>query len=232
MSSICVWVYARTEDMSFVSNARAAEYYSNANAEFPLLTGLACTPVYLAWLLPVQGRILLYSVHTQRNAYMQNHTLIYMHAQENWYFLRDPTHGHTHTHWESFWRAFEAAWLECAVSSGRLAGGLYGISAFRNPNMRGNNLLVLWILKDTASLCASLILSLWWRNVKRLRARCWSDLDQTEIISVCSTLFIEFIISQRILSLNDEHNGTVSNRVSAGTSWHFTKAPLLMHCFV
>lgn len=211
MPSICVWVYARTEDVSFVSNARAAEYYSNANAEFPLLTGLACTPVYLAWLLPVQGRILLYSVHTQRNAYMQNHTLIYMHAQENWYFLRTDgiPHMDTHIHTErAFGEPLKQHGWSVPVSSGRLAGGLYGVSAFRNPNMRGNNLLVLWILKDTASLCASLFLSLWWRNVKRPRARCWSDLDQTEIISVCSTLFIEFIISQRILSLNDEHNDT------------------------
>lgn len=233
MPSICVWVYARTEDVSFVSNARADEYYSNANAEFPLLTGLACTPVYLAWLLPVQGRILLYSVHTQRNAYMQNHTLIYMRAQENWYFLRDPTHGHTHTHWESFWRAFEAAWLECACVLGQVGrGSLWSFCLQKSKHERKQSVGSLNTEGHCLTVCLSLSLSL----VEECQASQGKMLirsgpDRNYFCMQYIIHWIHYFTEDSLFKWWTQwHWNHVSNRVSAGASWHFTNAPLLMHC--
>lgn len=111
-------------------------YFSNANAEFPFLAGLACyTCLHRANTSCTKHGT---RAHTHiKRLYAGSHPHRHVHTRKRVFLAQ--RRGHTHTHTE---RVFEAAWLECAWSSGRLAGDLYGVSAFRSPNMRGNNLLV------------------------------------------------------------------------------------------
>ncbi len=159
--------------VSFVSSTCGTVCYSNANAEFPFLTGLARTPVYLARLLPVQGMVLLFAhththIHAQARTHAHRETLICRitpssacaHKKNGISCTEARTHTCTDiTHTHTLWEPLKQRGWSVPVSSGRLAGDLYGVSAFRSLNMRGNNLLVRWILKDTLPLCVCLSLS-------------------------------------------------------------------------
>lgn len=144
--------------VSFVSSTCGTVHYSNANAEFPFLTGLACTPVYLARLLPVQSMVLLFApahtlTHAHRNA-AGSHPHLHVHTRKMVFLAqrREHTHTLTHTHrqlrepLESLWSSVVGVRL-CPQAGWR---GIFMVFfALRSPNMRGNNLLVCWILKDT-----------------------------------------------------------------------------------
>lgn len=97
MSSICVWVYARTEDVSFVSNARAAEYYSNANAEFPLLTGLACTCLPSMTTSCTRKDTPVLCAHTEKCLYAESHPHLYARTRKLVFLAGSHTWTHTYT---------------------------------------------------------------------------------------------------------------------------------------
>lgn len=102
----------------FVLSAELVVSYSNANAEFPFLVGLAGTPVYL---LPGTPRAPARARPQKRPVTGGGHS-----------------HRCSDTHTQRLWSAFEATWLKCVCPQ----AGWQGVSAFRSPDMRGNNLLV------------------------------------------------------------------------------------------
>ena len=99
---VCECEPGRRMCVSFVSSTCATVRYSNANAEFPFLTGLACISVYLARLLPVQVTVLLFArvhTHTQKHLCRITPSSACAHTKNG----ISRTEVRTHTHWESLW---------------------------------------------------------------------------------------------------------------------------------
>ena len=177
--------------VSFVSSTCATVRYSNANAEFPFLTGLACTSVYLARLLPVQGMVVLFAhARTHTHTCTQKHLCRITPSSACAHMKNGISRieARTHTHWESLWSSLVGVCL-CPQA------GWQGIfMEFLPSEVQTWEETICWSVEYWRTLCLSVCvslslslsrsLSLWllWMIFCRPRAGVWSDLKQDELL--------------------------------------------------